>query len=161
MVFCREWVQVHDGGMWAVRLSDDLRRAVDRPVFLFSASQAPWAREITVPPHRQPMRFPCYVTDGPWLHRAGPGELLMLWSSCTAEAYAEGVARSDDGTITGRWHHLPEPIYADDGGHGMVFTDFSGRPLHVLHAPNTTPGAERTRLGGVEETAAGLRLVEP
>jgi hypothetical protein len=158
MVFCHEWVQVHDGAMLAVRLSDDLRRAVDRPVFLFSASQAPWAKAITVPPHRLPVRFPCYVTDGPWLHRAGPGDLLMLWSSFSGDGYAEGVARSDDGTITGRWHHLPEPIYAADGGHGMIFTDFTGRLLHALHAPNTTPGEERTRLLEVQETPAGLGL---
>lgn len=41
MVFCREWIEVTDGEMYAVQLADDLIVTVGEPVLLFSASQAP------------------------------------------------------------------------------------------------------------------------
>ena len=43
IVFCREWMQIHNGAMYAMQLSADLMEAVAPPVFLFNASEAPWA----------------------------------------------------------------------------------------------------------------------
>jgi len=82
IVFCHEWLQVHNGAMYAMRLSGDLKHAIGRPVFLFNASEAPW-----VHPHsawaevKGSERFPTYVTDGPFLYRTNERALLMLWSS--------------------------------------------------------------------------------
>jgi beta-xylosidase len=42
MVFCHEWVQVHNGQICAMPLTNDLRTAAAEPVLLFTASQAPW-----------------------------------------------------------------------------------------------------------------------
>ncbi|MEZ4642664.1 MAG: family 43 glycosylhydrolase [Chloroflexota bacterium] len=41
IVFCHEWVQIHNGAICATRLSPDLRKAVGRPHFLFNAAEAP------------------------------------------------------------------------------------------------------------------------
>jgi len=79
------------------------------------------------------------VTDGPFLYRAQNGALLMLWSSFGAGGYAQGVARSTSGQILGPWIQEPEPLYAQDGGHGMVFRTFDGRLMLTLHRPNKTP----------------------
>lgn len=130
LVFCHEWVQVHDGEMCAVRLAKDLRRAIGEPFLLFRASEAPWG----VRPEGIG-----YVTDGPFLYRAQNGALLMLWSSFGAGGYAQGVARSTSGQILGPWIQEPEPLYAQDGGHGMVFRTFDGRLMLTLHRPNKTP----------------------
>ena len=46
IVFCHEWVQVSDGEICALPLSEDLRSALDQPRLLFRASEAPWAQEI-------------------------------------------------------------------------------------------------------------------
>jgi hypothetical protein len=79
------------------------------------------------------------VTDGPCLYRARDGALFMLWSSFGAGRYSVGVARSASGGIGGPWVHRAEPIYAQDGGHGALFTTFAGQLMLELHHPNKPP----------------------
>jgi arabinan endo-1,5-alpha-L-arabinosidase len=154
-VFCHEWVQVHNGAICAMRLSQDLTTPAGRPVFLFNASEAPWVNRPDWPEEKR--AFPTYVTDGPFAHRTGSGVLLMLWSSTGAKGYAMGVARSESGTVTGPWQQAPQPLWAEDGGHGMVFRAFDGRLFVTFHSPNRTPD-ERPVFIEIEETASGIRL---
>ncbi len=129
MVFCHEWTQVGDGEMCAVPLSADLRRPVGEPFVLFRASEPAWANPTA----------DFYVTDGPFLQWSDSGELLLFWSSLTSHGYVEAVSRASDGTLRGEWRHDPVPLFQEDGGHGMVFLDRSGRKRMVLHAPNRSP----------------------
>jgi len=124
IVFCQEWVQVHNGGMYAMQLSPDLKQPAGRPVLLFNASEGPWVRRPAWPKKNLQHHFPTYVTDGPFLHRLTNGTLVMLWSSIGAKGYAMGIARSETGQVTGPWRHEAEPLWAEDGGHGMIFCTF-------------------------------------
>jgi arabinan endo-1,5-alpha-L-arabinosidase len=139
IVFCQEWVQIHNGAVWAMPLSEDLMRPAGRPMFLFNASEAPWVRRLTLAEGDPRSRFPCWVTDGPFLHRAADGALLMLWSSMGSSGYAMGIARSAGGAVEGPWVQRREPLWRKDGGHGMVFRAFDGRLFMSLHTPNKTP----------------------
>jgi arabinan endo-1,5-alpha-L-arabinosidase len=152
MVFCHEWVQVGDGEVCALRLSDDLVSAIDQPHLLFHASEAPWAQEINSKGRIG------YVTDGPFLHRLASGELIMLWSSFGAGGYTVGVARSASGEILGPWQQIPEPLYAGDGGHCMVFRTFDGQLRLAFHRPNPSPD-ERPYFVPLRETASSLEIV--
>ena len=146
LVFCHEWVEVYDGEIWAARLSDDLKRIVDKPVLLFTASNAPWTTSIKVKDSRE-----CFVTDGPFLFRTQNGSLLMLWSSFDREKrYCVGVAKSLSGDILGPWQHKPEPIFLNDGGHGMLFRTFEGELMLSVHSPNSR-GNERPLFVKVDE----------
>ncbi|MDR6985925.1 hypothetical protein J2Y66_000388 [Paenarthrobacter nitroguajacolicus] len=138
MVFCHEWKQVHDGTMMAQRLSPDLREAVGVPIFLFSASEAPWSRALDVPSVKD-REFPVYVTDGPFLFPLSSGRLIMLWSSFGDHGYAMGIARSESGTILGPWTQESEPLWSTDGGHGMIGRRLDGSLFLTLHQPNKTP----------------------
>jgi arabinan endo-1,5-alpha-L-arabinosidase len=139
IVFCHEWLQVHDGEICATRLAPDLKAPAEKTVLLFRASDAPW-----------PTKKKDMVTDGPFLYRAKNGHLLMLWSSFGQGGYNLGVARSASGKVTGPWTHDPEPLYRGDGGHGMLFRTFEGRLTLALHAPNGG-GKERARFIPVRE----------
>ena len=150
LVFSHEWVQVHDGEICAVRLSSDLKRANGDPLVLFRASEAPW-----VPRNAKGD----YITDGPFLYRASNGELLMLWSSGGPRGYAMGIARSPSGRVQGPWRQDPEPLYAEDGGHGMLFTTFAGQLMFALHSPNRTPD-ERPLFVPVEDVKGQLRIAK-
>ena len=152
MVFCHEWVQVGDGEMCAVMLSDDLKRAVDKSILLFRASEALWVVEIGKQPRGR-------VTDGPFLHRTSDRALLMLWSSFGKGGYKLAVARSESGKVTGPWKHEPKPIFENDGGHGMIFHTFEGKLMLVLHQPNRGPD-ERPRLFTVQEREHTLVISE-
>ncbi|UKA51057.1 glycoside hydrolase family 43 protein [Arthrobacter sp. FW305-123] len=138
MVFCHEWKQVHDGTMMAQRLRPDLRTAEGEPVFLFSASEAPWARALDIPAVGD-RELPVYVTDGPFLFRLSSGKLIMLWSSFGDQGYAMGIARSESGTVVGPWVQEPEPLWSTDGGHGMIGRTLDGGLFLTLHQPNKSP----------------------
>lgn len=159
IVFCHEWVQVHNGGMYAMRLSSDLTQPAGRPVLLFNASEAPWVLRPSWPEAGAPRAFPTFITDGPYLHRLASGVLLMLWSSLGCAGYAMGMARSETGEVTGPWQQLPDPLWGKDGGHGMIFRSFDGRLFMTFHAPNKSPN-ERPVFVEIEETADRVRLKE-
>lgn len=148
MVFCHEWQQTGDGEVCAVKLSNDLARAVSEPVILFRASEAPW----TTPYVSQ--RYPDqanYVTDGPYLFHSSSGSLYMLWASFIDNTYALGIAQSATGLVTGPWTHADEALYQNDGGHGMVFRSFDGRLLLTIHTPNRTPDERPVFVELIEE----------
>lgn len=151
MVFCHEWVQVGDGEICALRLSDDLASASEEPRLLFRASEAPWAQPISSKGRHG------YVTDGPWLHRLASGALILLWSSFGAGGYTIGQARSASGDISGPWQQLPEPLCAGDGGHCMVFRAFDGGLWLAFHRPNQSPH-ERPQFILLRETASSLEI---
>ncbi len=143
IVFCHEWLQIHDGAICAMPLTEDLTQAAGAPQVLFHASDAPFA----------PQGQTDYVTDGPFLFRMQHGRLGMLWSSFIPETgYAQYLAVSDSG-IDGTWTQTDTPVYVSDGGHGMLFEAFDGRLLLTLHAPNRWP--EHPRFLAVAETASG------
>ncbi|WP_394525575.1 glycoside hydrolase family 43 protein [Paenarthrobacter nicotinovorans] len=138
IVYAHEWGQVHDGIIWAQRLSTDLREPLGVPVYLFSASEAPWARPIPRPATESD-KLPSYVTDGPFLFRLTSGHLIMLWSSFGEHGYAMGIAHSTSGDITGPWTHEEEPLWSADGGHGMIARLHDGTLALTFHQPNNTP----------------------
>lgn len=82
----------------------------------------------------------------------------MLWSSFGEEGYAMGVATSANGLVTGPWVQQDEPLWARNGGHGMLFTDPQGAHKLVFHWPNETPH-ERVKVVDVQISDDGIRLV--
>ena len=130
MVFCHEWVQAGDGEVDAIPLTDDLSAPAGEPRLLFRASEAPWCKVM----HHSSGVDGC-VTDGPFFWRTADGTLLCLWASFSAGGYTEGVAVSDNGEIDGTFTQV-EPLFMDDGGHGMVFRALDGQLYLTLHSPN-------------------------
>jgi arabinan endo-1,5-alpha-L-arabinosidase len=53
---------------------------------------------------------------------------------------------------------VSEPLFAGDGGHGMLFRRFDRTLMLALHQPNRSP-EERARLFEVEDTGEGIRVV--
>lgn len=157
MVFCHEWTQVQDGQMVATALSDDLSEAVGEPVILFRASEAPWKGTPNKGEY-PPVVGWGRITDGPFMYRAKNGELLMLWSSFSSTGYTIGYARSKSGEITGQWIQETEPIYSQDGGHGMIFTDLDGKLVLTIHSPNVN-GKERILLFDMDDCDGKLRII--
>ena len=153
IVFCHEWVQIGDGTVCGARLTRDLKASKGEPLTLFSSSEASWSGLARSPSNN----IEGHVTDGCYLHRLENGTLLMLWSCAGPEGYCIGYARSETGTLLGPWRQSETPLFAKDGGHGMIFRDYDGRLLLTIHTPNKTP-LERAVFFELEETADGVRL---
>lgn len=152
MVFCHEWLQVFDGQMAAIPLSEDLGSSVGEPHILFYASEAPWGNALV-----GTQGGGGFVTDGPFLYRMKTGTLVMLWSNFTKYGYATGYARSLSGDILGPWIQEPEPLYAHDGAHSMLFRHFGGDLMMSLHCPNIHP-EKRMLLFEMDEDGDHLRI---
>ena len=79
--------------------------------------------------------------------------LITLLFANFAEAVAEGRGKAQAESLTGKpegpWKQL-SPIFMEDGGHGMIFTDKAGKRRLALHQPN----------GGNLERARFFYLVE-
>lgn len=128
MIFCHEWLQTKDGEMCFVELSEDLRRTVGESHLMFKAGDFPFVKTVTEEEGN-------FVTDGPFLHRLKTGELVMMWSSYGEKGYFENVVRSSNGHLDGKWESM-NFLCETDGGHGMLFEDFSGNLKLCLHQPN-------------------------
>lgn len=139
IVFCHEWVQVKDGEIHAMPLTDDLSAPAGEPILLFKASEPDWADKTR----------DTFVTDGPFMYRTKSGKLLMIWSTFTESGYTQAVAYSDNGEIDGKWLHA-DPLFKENGGHGMIFDDLNGVKHLILHSPNENP-LERPVLFDLEE----------
>lgn len=130
MVFCHEWVQVGDGEVLAMPLTHDLSSPAGEPRLLFHAGDAAWCKRMH---HSSGQEG--YVTDGPFLWRTSDGTLLCLWASFSQQGYNEAVAISSNGDIDGTFTQA-EPLFWNDGGHGMVFRALDGQLYLTLHSPN-------------------------
>ncbi|MFT3904217.1 MAG: glycoside hydrolase family 43 protein [Niabella sp.] len=134
MIFCREWLEVSDGEIYAQRLSLDLKTTVGDPVLLFKASAAPWVKGIYSKEHDKHGN----ITDAPFIYRMKDNKLLMLWSSFDVNGkYAMGVAYSSSGRVEGPWRQSATTLNNDDGGHGMLFKAKNGGLKISYHAPNS------------------------
>ena len=129
IVFCHEWLQIDNGTVCVTALADDLSAPISQPRMLWSGADHPSVYEACKDSGH-------YVTDGPYLYRCDNGDLLSIWSSFAEKGYAELIAKSDNGDIDGNWSVLAEPLWAEDGGHGMLFKDFEGNLNFVMHSPN-------------------------
>jgi Glycosyl hydrolases family 43 len=135
---------IADGEMYALPLTSDLKAAAGEPILLFYSSDAPWSKPLWFPPGVNPpeelglAKDPLF-TDGAFLVKTEFGTLLMLWSAFGEEGYAIGVAKSESGSVLGPWIQESEPLWARNGGHGMVLETSAGETYLVFHAPNDTP----------------------
>lgn len=163
MVFCHEWVQIVNGSVECIRLKDDLSETIGEPKTLFYAAEAPWSTMDKARGNN--------VTDAPWLYKGKTGKLYMTWASFRNGVYTEGIAISPSGKLAGPWMQQAEPLYTNDGGHGMLFTTFDGKGtptrndalgspklMMVLHAPN---GREaRPHIFEMEDTGETLKVLK-
>ena len=98
------------------------------------------------------------MTDAPFLHKGKTGKLYLMWAGFSRTGYTEAIAISASGKLAGPWTQQAEPLYTNDGGHGMLFTTFEGKLVMVLHAPNG-PSA-RPHLFEMTDTGETLKIIK-
>ena len=129
----REEIDAYVGELEAIELSEDLTRAVGEPFLLFTSKDAPLSGEHPTHCRFEGRELVRYGSDAPFLYRLADGALLLLWSPIPEGNYVVLGAVAD--TIRGEWRHLDAPIFAENGGHPMIFRDFSGSLRMSIHHP--------------------------
>ena len=146
LVFCHEHMQIMDGTVCCVPLSDDLSDTAGEVVTLFAASECEFA---------DPWRPGRWVTDGPFMVHSKNGDLFMLWSSFIKGKYAELLVKFNGKALGTDLIHLP-PLVDNDGGHGMIFSD--GKKSYLTyHTPNKS-GSEHPFFVEIEIGEDFIRL---
>lgn len=125
-----------DGDFCYIKLSEDLKTPVSEVVTLFKAKETPWAKPVPFAKAEFGIEGDCYFSDGPSVLKLDDGKLYMIISSWSVRGYAVGVAISDSGKMEGPWRQQKEPIYPENGGHGMFFKDLNDEIVFALHYPN-------------------------
>lgn len=120
-----------NSGIYATRLSSDLKSVVGEPRQLFTTADCPWTNEF----HYNGK--PNHLADGPCPYVTSTGKLLMFWSSIDKnDLYNLGICASDNGRLDGNWKHEAEPFFDGDKGHNMLFTSLEGQRMTAMHCPN-------------------------
>lgn len=159
LIFSHSFEDSPTGDICLVPLEKDLSAAAGPVEVLFSAAQAPWARPVPFAEAEFGKKGEVYFTDGPCLTRMDSGNLHLTWSSWSVCGYAVGDAVSTSGKVQGPWKQLPQPVYPENGGHGMLFRDPEGQWNLALHAPNDKY-QERPCFFPLEEVQGRLQLKE-
>ena len=161
MVFNHDWMQLIDRQIKYIPLSTDLSQVTGEPLTLFSASDAPWPREMrSIGELTFGMSLNGYVSDGPFLFKTETGRLGMLWSSWSYKRYAQGVAYSESGLLKGPWIQEDKPIVEENSGHGMLFDTFEGKTLLLLHKQDLgdNPGPRKPIFYEVDLSGDSLKI---
>ena len=151
MLFCHEWIQLVDGAMNVVQLTDDLSGTVGKPRVLFKASDVPGAEND--PKSRT-------VAHGSFAYRSqSSGKLFIIWATFLPEhGHCLVASTSQSGQIKGPWmgHNV---LLKKTGGHGMFFRKFDGSLKMALHQPSGGAN-ERLRIYDVIDSGENLEIIE-
>ena len=162
LFYSRDWVQhyvesekAYIGEIWCAKLTDDLSSMIGEPFRVFASNEAPLSKER---PDRNP-KFVRYGSDAPFVQKLSGGSLFLTWSPYLDDHYVVLGAVSKSGKVDGEWTHLDTPVFENDGGHAMFFTDLEGRLCMCLHAPEKWT-QERAHIFEMEECGGVLKIVK-
>ena len=150
IVYSRDWPDhyvpekgAYVGQLAAQQLSEDLTTPVGEPFCLFESSDCPYSAERPAKHPWQGEDVARFGSDAPFFNRLSDGRLFLTWSPFAANNYVVLGAVAKD--IRGPWTHIDTPLYDNNGGHAMFFTDFDGVRKMCIHQPERYPD-ERTRI---------------
>lgn len=153
LIYSHDWVQSGEGTTQIILMTDDLARQIGEPYIMFQASQNSWALQ------KDGSTSP--IMDGPWLFDTEELELGMLFKTEINGEGALGVAYSEKNHgLNGPWHIMPEPLLTGGYGQAMLFNDFDGSLVMVLHKDTIINGVKKQapRLIEVDNQFAHLKI---
>ena len=159
MIYCHEWVQIGDGLVKAIRLTDDLSNTIGESITLINAADVDWTAKTS---DFGGVTSGAVVTDGPWPYRSKTGKLMLLWSSWNIDKekrYTTSLAFSDNGKITGNWTHRAEPLFSGDRGHGNIFRTFDGELMMAVHRYFSQPHT-RLQIWHIEDLGNDIKILD-
>ena len=142
IVYSHDWPDCYNketdmfvGQICARRLSDDLKEGIGEPFKLFSSDEADIVKKNPNTVEYEGKNYLRCGSDGPFLSKREDGALLLFWSPMLNNNYVVMCAVSESGKLKGLWKHVEAPVFDNNGGHPMIFTNFDGRKIMCIHCP--------------------------
>ena len=136
LIYSHDWIQSREGTTQIILMTEDLSRQIGEPYIMFQASQNPWSTTKD--------GVQSQIMDGPWLFDTEERELGMLFTTEIDGKGALGVAYSEkDHGLNGPWHIEPRPLLTGGYGQAMLFNDFDGSLVMMLHKDTIINGVRK------------------
>lgn len=136
LIYSHDWRQCGDGTIQIIMMTKDLAKQIGDPYVMFRASQNPWSSGCDG--HVSP------VMDGAFLFDTEGLELGILFVTEKDGLSALGVAYSEkDHGLNGPWHIEPQPMLTGGYGQAMLFNDYDGSLVMVLHKDTVINGCKK------------------
>lgn len=138
MIYNHCYEQNNNGTIQIIRLGDyNLDVQVGEPYKMFKASQNSWSR------NEEDNGF-SPVMNAPFMFDTYGGELGILFTTYIGDSSAVGVAYTEKGHgLNGPWHIDPQPLLTGGVGGAMLFDDYDGTLVMVLHKDTIVNGQKR------------------
>ena len=131
MIYNHSAKQIGDATVQIVRLGKKLTVRVGEPFIMFRASGNPWSGSSEM--------------WAPFLFDTRGRELGILFSTKMGDGEVIGVAYTEkDHGLSGPWHIEPQPLLAGNVGSPMLFNDYDGTTIMVVHKDTTVNGKAKS-----------------
>lgn len=135
IIYSRDYRQTGDGTVQILRLDDNFGGRIGEPFVMFRASQNEWSKAKGGDYVYSPRM------DGAFLFDTEGLELGMLFTTDIAGESAVGVAYTEKNCgFNGPWHIERQPFLTGNYGEPMLFKDFDGTLVMLLHKDTVING---------------------
>ena len=125
LIYSQDWRQQGQDKVQITMLSENLDTQIGEPFIMFAASTREWT---------EGQQSNTRAIDGPFLFATEGDMLGILFAAEHNGSGAVGVAYSKKQQgLNGPWNIEPEPLLTGGYGQAMLFNDFDGTLLMVLH----------------------------
>lgn len=143
VVYSHDWPDCYNeetgicvGQICARRLSDDLKEGIGEGFKLFSSDEVDIVRNNPNHIEWEGKEYVRCGSDGPFIVK-DDGKLVLFWSPMLENNYVVMSAISESGKLKGPWKHIEKPVFDNNGGHPMVFTNREGKKIMCIHHPES------------------------
>lgn len=137
LIYCNDYTTHQQGNVQVTMLSKDIDAQYGEPYTIIAAANKKWKEDYNSNKE---------AIDGPFVFRTEGGWDGILFATEYNGEGAVGVAYSSEGGgLNGPWNIEPEPMIKGGYGQAMLFNDFDGTQLMVLHKEVTINGEKKYR----------------
>lgn len=135
LIYSQDWRQQGLDKVQITMLSENCDTLIGEPFTMFASSKKEWKEE---------QQSNAQAIDGPFIFATEGNMLGILFAAEHNGSGAVGVAYSKKQQgLNGPWNIEPEPLLTGGYGQAMLFNDFDGTQLMLLHKETIVDGEKR------------------
>lgn len=133
IIYNHAWEQNNNETVQIIRLDDNFGQQIGEPYIMFKSSNIPLEKE-----ERKP------IAEGPFIFTTEEGMLGILFTTIINGEPCISVAYSQTGGLNGPWVIEPEPLLTGKYGQPVLFRDFDGSMVMLMHKDTVANGKKQS-----------------